>query len=164
MVINSGGVKVTVVEKDDIDFELWTQLDHSRCAMVRARELELFQFGITQEQAGVLHTLLANGGSLTNAEIADIMIRQNNSVTTLVTRMEKLGLVKKKKPANQTKIIVSVTPKGRSIYESVTNKSIRMAFSDLSLEDKQKLIKYLKHLTEQGRRMLGMDQKLPFLS
>jgi DNA-binding MarR family transcriptional regulator len=148
----------------DIDFELWVMLDRARRALVRAREIELSQFGITQEQAGVLHTLLDYDGSLTNAEIADIMIRQSNSVTTLVTRMEKLGLVKKKRLANDVKIIVSITPKGRSIYEKVTTKSIHMAFSDFSLEDKQKLIKYFKHLTEKGRHLIGMDQKLPILS
>jgi DNA-binding MarR family transcriptional regulator len=169
-----GGNKVSGIKQNrrnnplepevDIDFELWVLLDHSRRALVRARELELSQFGITQEQAGVLHTLLDNGGSLTNAEIADIMIRQSNSVTTLVTRMEKLGLVKKTKSANDVKIIVSITPKGRSIYEKVTTKSIHMAFSDLSIKDKQKLIKYFKHLTAKGRHLLGMDQKLPILS
>lgn len=148
----------------DIDFQLWALLDHARRALVRAREIELSQFGITQEQAGLLHTLLDNGGSLTNAEIADIMIRQTNSVTTLVTRMEKIGLVKKKKLANDLRIIVTITPKGRSSYLNVTTKTIHMAFSDLSLEDKEQLIKYFKHLTEKGRHMLGMDQKLPILS
>jgi DNA-binding MarR family transcriptional regulator len=163
-VIKPNKSEKTIEPEVDIDFKLWTLLDHARCALVRARELELFQFGITQEQAGLLRTLMDNGGSLTNADIADIMIRQINSVTTLVSRMEKLGLVKKKKPANDMKIIVSITPKGRNIYQSVTTKSIHLAFSDLSHEDKQRLIKYFEHLKEKGRHMLGMDQKLPFLS
>ena len=149
--------------KEDVDFELWKLLDHVHSAISRARELELYQFGITPEQAGVLRTLIEQGGYTTNAEIADIMIRQYNSSTTMVNRMEKSGLVKKEKPANDRRFIVSITPKGRSICERVTVNSVHMAYSGLSPEEKEKLASYLKNIVEKSRSMLLMDQKLPFL-
>jgi DNA-binding MarR family transcriptional regulator len=148
----------------EFDFALWILLDHAHSAFSRARELELTQFGLTPEQGGVLHTLLEKGGSTTNAEIADIMIRQYNSTTTLITRMEKLGLVKKEKRANEKRFVVSITSKGQSIYEKVTANSIHMAFSDFTPADKQKLSQYLQQITDKNRRMLGIGQKLPFLS
>jgi len=154
---------LTDIEKD-VDFELWKSLDHAHSAISRSRELELKQYGITPEQAGVLRTIIEKGGFTTNAEIADMMIRQYNSIATLVNRMEKAGLVKKEKPTNDKRFIVSLTPKGRSICERITINSVHMAFSGLGPDEKQKLDSYLKNIVEKGRNMLLLDQKLPFLS
>jgi DNA-binding MarR family transcriptional regulator len=145
------------------DFDLWVLMDRARSAISRSRELELAVYGITPEQAAILHTLQGQKGAATIAEIADMTVRQYNSVTTLVNRMAKNGLVKKKRSSRDKKYIVSITSKGQSTYEKLTRKSYEMAFSCLSLEDKQKLFLYLKKLLETGRKMLGMDFKPPFL-
>lgn len=150
--------------KSDPIFELWRALDGARSALGRARELELAQYGITVEQGAVLRLLLTRLEPTTNADIADIMIRQYNSVTTLVNRMEKLGLVKKEKSSNDRKFFITITPRGKDIYENATVKSIRLAFSDLSNEDRKKFLSYLKHVLDKSRDMLGMNTKLPFLS
>jgi DNA-binding MarR family transcriptional regulator len=148
----------------DIDLELWINLDHAHSALSRARELELAQYGITPEQAAILNILLSKGGSATNAEIADTVIRQYNSITTLVNRMAMLDLVSKEKSAEHRKFLVTITPKGKNVYENVTFKSIRMAFSEFSSADKQKILYYLSHMVDKSRNMLQMDNKLPFLS
>ena len=148
----------------DIDFELWVVFERARSALSRSRELELAQYGLTLEQAGLLYTLQENGGSATNADIALITIRQYNSVTTLVNRMEKIGLLKKQKSADGKRIIVATTPKGRSIYQKISHTSIKIAFSDLTLEDKERLFTYLSQIVAKSRDMLGMDKKLPFLN
>lgn len=163
MITKKCSIKTGTEEVTDIDFELWVLLDHARSVLSRSRELELAQYGLTTEQAGVLHTLLNKGGSATNSEIAGTVVRAYNSVTTLVNRMEKLGLVAKDKSPQDRKYLVTVTDKGRGIYEKVTRNSIRMSFSDLSAEDKQKFLAYLTHIIKKSRDMLGMDKKLPFL-
>lgn len=162
MAIGKGMERITDI-KEDVDFELWKSLDHVHSAISRSRELEMKQHGITPEQAGVLRTLIEKGGFTTNAEIADVMVRQYNSITTLVNRMEKSGLVKKEKINNDRRFIVSITPKGRSICEKITINSVHMAFSGLSLEEKQKLASYLENIMEKSRSMLLLDRKLPFL-
>lgn len=150
--------------KSDPIFELWKTLDQARSALSRARGLELAQYGITVEQGAVLRLLLTRPDPTTNADIADIMIRQYNSVTTLINRMEKLGLVKKEKLTSDRKFLITITPRGKDIYEKATYNSIRLAFSDLSNEDRKKFLSYLKHVLDKSRDMLGMDRKLPFLS
>ncbi len=162
-VIKRKNNNIEVIGKSDIDFQLWMELDHARSALSRARELELAQFDLTLEQAGVLYTLLEKGGSTANTEIADEMIRQYNSVTTLVNRMEKLGLVKKEKTSSNRKYIVSITEKGRNMYQRATDKSIHMGFSDLSPEEKNQLFSFLTQVVKKTRNILGMDSKLPFL-
>jgi DNA-binding MarR family transcriptional regulator len=148
----------------DVDLELWKLLDHAHSGVSRARELELGQYGLTLEQAGLLRTLMEKGGSATNSEIADSYMRQYNSVTTLVNRMEKSGLVKKEKSPADKRFIVSITDKGLNLYNKVTLNSIRMAFLELSSSEKQELAKYLAQVTVKARQMLMMDQKLPFLT
>ena len=156
--------KKNFLGEKDLDFEIYRSIDRAHAILNRARGLELSQFGITPEHAGVLRTLLDAGGSLTNADISATQIRQSNSVTTLVTRMEKMGLVEKKRAGMGTKIVVSITPKGQDIYKNVPSKSIQMAFSNIKKEDKDRMYKYLLQLIEKGREILGMNQKLPFLT
>lgn len=156
--------KKGLTEKEDLDFEIFRSIDRAEALLIRARALELAQYSITPEQAGVLRTLIDAGGSVTNADVSNAMIRQNNSVTTLITRMGKLGLVEKKRTGIGTKIMVSITPKGRDLYENLSFRSIHMALSTIKNEDKERMLKYLLQLIEKGRDMLGMDQKLPFLT
>ncbi len=113
----------------DDDFELWILLDHARFAISRARELELAQYGITPEHAAVLHTLMTKGGCATIHDIANITMRQHNSVSTLIKRMVKQGLVRREKSSADKKHNILVTEQGRSVYENMTRVSIHMAFS-----------------------------------
>jgi DNA-binding MarR family transcriptional regulator len=132
-------------------------LERARSAYSRMRELELAKYGLTSEQAAVLHTLQSKGGSATNSEIAYAIIRQYHSVASIVSRMEKIGLVKKKRSENGVKYTVSITEKGKRDYEKVPRNSIKMFFEDLSVEDKEYLAKILQKLIGKGRNMLGMD-------
>jgi DNA-binding MarR family transcriptional regulator len=150
--------------KDNTDYELWVLIDHFHSAMSRARELELARLDITLEQAAILSTLMSLRGSTTNAAIADIMVRQYPSTTTLITRMEKLGLVKKEKTASRKSFTVTITPRGENIVNQITYNSLRMVFEDLSLADKQKLMAYMRQLVEKCCSLIGFGQKLPFLS
>jgi DNA-binding MarR family transcriptional regulator len=144
-------------------FDLWVLMDRARLTIKRTSRLEVASYGLTAEQAGILDTLLRGGGSASIAEIVDATARQYNSVTTLVNRMAKTGLVRKKRNSKNGKYLVSITDKGKSMYGKLTRNAIEMAFSDLSVEEKQALFVILKKLLIKGRKMLGMDFKFPFL-
>jgi DNA-binding MarR family transcriptional regulator len=146
------------------DYNLWILMDHARVALSRTRELELAPLNLTPEQVSILHTIYIKGGSATNSEIADVTLRQYNSVCTMVNRLVKQGLVKKQKSAQDRKYIIVMTPKGKSKFEKITKASIEMAFSGLSVKDKQKMGSYLETIIDNSRRMLGMDFKHPFLN
>ena len=146
------------------DAYVWGLLEHSTSLISRARELELAQYGITMEQMSVLHALLISGGSATLDEIATIIVRQHNSVSTLVTRMEKSGLVTKEKLPRQKKFDVQITQKAKEIVESVPRKSIELFFAELTLKEKDQLATYLESLITTGHEVLGFNRNLPFLS
>lgn len=146
------------------DAYVWGLLEHARSLIFRARELELAQFGITIEQMSILHAILINDGSATIDEVASITVRQHNSVSTLVNRMIKSGLIKKVKPLHEKKYLLLMTDKAHRTVEKIPRKSIEMAFSCLSKEEKAQLATSLEHLTENGHELLGHNFNLPFLT
>jgi DNA-binding MarR family transcriptional regulator len=146
------------------DAYVWGLLEHSTSLISRARELELAQYGITMEQMSILHALLICDGSATLDEIATIIVRQHNSVSTIVSRMSGSGLVKKEKQPHQKKYNVQITQKAREIVDSLPRKSIEMIFADLSLKEKEQLATSLEQLIITGHDVLGHNFNLPFLS
>lgn len=146
------------------DSYIYGLLEHTQSLIIRARELELAQFGITREQMSILHALLISDGSATIDEIGVIIIRQHNSVSTIVSRMSKLGLVKKERMPQEKKFRVLITEKARKIINAVPRKSIEMIFNCLSVKEKEQLATYLEQLVSQGHEIMGHNFNLPFLS
>jgi DNA-binding MarR family transcriptional regulator len=145
------------------DLDMWVLLDNAHFAVARARLLELAQYELTKEQAQVLYVLQNNGGSATQAQIAEFTMRQHHSVSTLVNRMNKDGLVEKEKDPNGKGFRINITQKGREKYRKVTQNSVKMIFSSLSPEERQQLSRYLKRLHKTARNLLGLNYKPPFL-
>jgi DNA-binding MarR family transcriptional regulator len=139
-------------------------LEHSQSLIIRARELELAQYGITREQMSILHALLISDGSATIDEIGTIIVRQHNSVSTIVSRMSKLGLVKKERMPHEKKFRVLITEKARKTVSAIPRKSIEMIFNCLTVEEKVQLATHLEQLVSQGHEIIGHNFNLPFLS
>lgn len=146
------------------DAYLWGLLEHSASLISRARELELAQCSITMEQMSILYALLNCGGSATIDEIAAIIVRQHNSVSTIVNRMAQADLVKKVKRPQQKKYMVQITEKARGIVDTTPRDSIEMIFSNLSLKEKEELATCAEKLINKGHDVLGYNFNLPFLS
>src|SRR5512139_3105662 len=81
--------------EDDQDYELWLLLTWARYAVYRAREKELFKHHFTPEQARILAILHNSKDSITPAMLARLMLLKPHTVSALINRMEKKGLVKK---------------------------------------------------------------------
>jgi DNA-binding MarR family transcriptional regulator len=144
-------------------FDLWVLLDRTHFAVARSRLLELAQYHLTKEQAQILYAIIPLGGSASMTQIASFTMRQHHSVSTLVNRMAKAGLVKKVKAPNNRGFRVNITPKGQEQYLKVTRKSIEMLFTSLSGTDKRNFAACLYQLHNKARDLLGMDHTLPFL-
>jgi DNA-binding MarR family transcriptional regulator len=164
MVIPNKGITSQLKDKlEDEDFNLWRLLDHTVNALMRPREKELAYFNVTLEQAFIFHAILLEGGTSTYTRIAEISHRQYNSITTLINRMIKQGLVQKKKISGSKQYKISITKKGLALYEPVTINSIKMIYAGVSAKDKQLLAKTLSTLMENAHDIMGVNKKLPFL-
>lgn len=156
-----GGIDRLVL--NNTNYSTWIKLDQARAAVARARELELGQYGLSVVHVSVLSYLVMKNRSLTIDEISRWNLREPHSVSTLISRMEKIGLVKKEKIPGDKKLRISLTDKGRAIHSQLTYRSIDMALSILSDEEKDQMSAYLERIRDHTCHLLGIDFKPPFL-
>ena len=101
----------------DQDYRLWVLLHQTRDAVHIARKKELGRFEISTIQAAALFIIQAIGEQATPAEISRWLFRKPHSVSGLLNRMEKEGLVKKTKDLDKKNLVrVTLTEKGRQAY------------------------------------------------
>ena len=148
----------------DPDYELWVLLCQACNAMSRARENEVRKFGLSMMQAGLLLIVKAIGERATPAEISRWLFREPHTVSGLLDRMEKQGLVRKVKNLERKNLIrVVITEKGEEAYQrSREMKSIHMMLSCLSLEERKNLKSYLEALRNRAVEELRPRHRLPF--
>jgi DNA-binding MarR family transcriptional regulator len=159
MVKNTNNLNVSLLS----DYSIWGLYADTMEHIARARTMELTRFGITREQSHVLRILYETGGPLTLNEIASRVLRKHNSVSTIIKRMAKNHLVDMTRVPNDKQYQISITDKGRNLFEKMPTNSITMAFSALSAEEKKVLVLSLQKLENKVRRMLGLDYQPPFL-
>jgi DNA-binding MarR family transcriptional regulator len=145
---------------EDEDQDLWLLLTHARYAVFRAREKELLRYGVSPEQMGLLFVVQALGNRATPATIARHILRQPHTVSALVDRMARRGLVKKVKDLDRKNLVrVVMTEKGQTAYEFSTKRGpIHRIMNTLSAEEKSELKSYLKKLLTKARKEIGLDQ------
>ena len=148
----------------DHDYNLWVLLRQTRDAIIKARARELQQYGISSIQAAVLFTIQAIGDSATPAEISRRLIREPHSVSELLSRMEREGLIKRVKDLpRKNQVRVLITDKGRQAYEQSTEReAIHRIMSVLSEEEHQQLRSCLEKLRDEALRQVGIRHKPPF--
>jgi DNA-binding MarR family transcriptional regulator len=118
-------------------WELWWIIVHARNAMNKARRKETSELDIEEQQAAALVVMRSIGHRATPAEIARWLVKEPHSVSTLIKRMEKNGLVKKVRDLEKKNLVrVAMTQKGEQKYDLVVRrKSIYEIMSVLSNEE-----------------------------
>ena len=147
----------------DEDYVLWALLNQATDAMHKARQKELDQYGVSSADAGVLFVIQAIGERATPAEITRWLLREPHTVSELLSRMEKEGLVSKTKDLEKKNLVrVSMTEKGRQVYQQSTKrKSIHKMMSCLSEEERQQLMASLEKLRNRALGELTEKRSKP---
>ncbi|HEY96548.1 MAG TPA: MarR family transcriptional regulator [Dehalococcoidia bacterium] len=149
---------------NDPRIKLHALLDSTGETIQKAVKMELAQYQMSQSQVKVMHMLAQSEEGLTPGQLSESAIRELNSITTLINRMQKKGLVTKVKKDGDQKTYVVLTDKGLDIYNNtVTERSITLIFDTLSDEEKSQLTSLLSKLQTKARNLLGLDYKPPFL-
>ena len=148
----------------DQDFLLWTILSEARDTLLKARSNELRGHGISSVEARALTVIHEIGNKTTPAEISRKMVRRQNTVAALLTRMKKKGLVlreRDRKRKNMWK--VSLTEKGENAYrQSMRRVSLHEAMFAFSENEKQQLSSYLKEIRDAAVRQLPGESTFLF--
>ena len=147
-------------------YELWFLLAQTRDAIFKAREKELDRYHISATQAAALSVIQDIGGKVTPTEISRRLFREPYSVSGLLSRMEKEGLIRKARDLDKKNMVrVVLTDKGNQFcQQSAVRKSIGNIMSSLSEEECQQLKLYLERLQGKAFEEIAVNHKRPIIS
>jgi DNA-binding MarR family transcriptional regulator len=156
--------EVWIPQDTDTDYHLWVMLNQARDSLLKARANELSQYGISAVEAQAIFHIAKIGIEVTPAEISRRMFREHNTVTALLNRMEKKGLVTKTKDTNKKNLWkISITEKGRSAYlQTVKRESLHKVLSNLSKDESQVLMQMLKRIRDASLQELITVPAIPY--
>jgi len=148
----------------DKAYNLWVLLHQTRDAIFRVRDKELAKYGISPAEAAALFVIQATGENVTPAEISRWMLREPHTVTGLLNRMEKKGLVSRSKDSERKNLVrIRLTENGKQAYNQSTERgSIDHAISALSGQEQQQLGSYLQKLRDRALEELKLEYVVPF--
>ena len=142
---------------------IWRLLYITWYALSRLRNIELSSYNLTVEQSAILDIIRLNNGWATAKDVEIITMRQHNSISVLVNRMVKNGLLhKQKEPTEKSNRIVQ-TEKSKNCYINIPVESIVRSFSTLSPDDKDHLSKALHAIHKKARDLMGLYYVPPFI-
>ncbi len=157
--------KTDTLKENNPFFNLFVLFILTGDTITNAAELELAQYDVTFPQARILYMLDREKRPVTIQELSRWVMRELNSVSTLINRMEADGLVKKIKKPGDKKTYVALTEKGADLFQNkITSRAQQMIFSALTESERKEFEVYLRKLLNKARNVLGMDFKPPFLS
>ena len=97
----------------------WVALHQAYNAIFKVNELAVLPHGITIPQLHLLAVLVSTGGILPSTRIARFMVKEAQTITGLVDRMEAAGwLVRQNDPKDRRKTLVSLTNAGVKKFQA----------------------------------------------
>ena len=145
-------------------YNLWLLLTYTRHLIFKARQKELRQYDLTPITFRAMSVIQNIGDKATPADISRQMLREPHSVSELLERMRKDGLVTKTKDLERKNLVrVRLTEKGRELFQkSSEQKSFRKIMSSLSKEEREQLRLYLMKLWNKAEKELGEEYQTIF--
>jgi DNA-binding MarR family transcriptional regulator len=136
----TGGWYMTELPIMNEDYRLWLLLTQTRSAIFKARHKK---FGVYMHpnQAAALVMIWRYNGQATPTMLANNLFLEQHSISEMIERMRKKGLVAKTKDKIKGSVVrVSITDEGRKICsEMVQTDFISSLMSGLSAEQRKQL-------------------------
>jgi len=134
-------------ESENTVLRLWLLLPRVGDSLALCQDSVFSKYGLTTEQFGVL-TSIKSRGPLRPSDLASILERSPNSMSMLVDRMVKAGLVKRVRDRKDRRtVFVSMTDKGEKAVEPAIPagwKFIHKILSPLSYNDQRAFVSMLE--------------------
>ena len=152
------------LEHGNIALRLWFMI-HRTHELLRTCEDKIFgEYKLTTEHYAVLATIrylesTAGAGNVRPTDVARWLGRSTNSVSMIVDRMVKVGLLRRVRDrADRRVVFLIITDKGEEALKPATLSGwdfIQKILSPVSQEDRQTLIKLLETLQYEASRYLN---------
>ena len=148
------------------DNDFWVLWDRTSHAVRRAREIELRQTAdLSVVEAALLSFVKARKDPVTPSVLARLLHREPHTVSGLVSRMQKRGLVKKEKNLGRRNLVrVTVTRKGEEAFKRQGKVSVPSTIMWTALTDRERatLTDYLRKLHKRAVEVIRENQPLPY--
>ena len=141
------------------DWDLWVLLSRTYHIMANSRDAEFRKYGISRHQAFILYIIKTLGDYVTPTEIANVSFREKNSITDILNRMVKKGLVTKTKdPDLKSRIRISLTEKGQQTCKKYRLKDpVGRVMSILSEEERRQFQLCLEKLLDNTMKEISYN-------
>ena len=113
---------------------------------------------------GSLLIIRAIGDKVTPAEISRWLLREPHSVSEIISRMEKQGLLKKVRDLYRKNLVrIELTEKGSEAYnQAIKRDSIHTIMSALSDEERRQFSTMLEKIRDRALKESGKELRTPF--
>jgi len=144
----------------DENYMLWLMLFQTRAALFKARQKRIGKY-IHSTMAAALVTIWAFDGKVTPALLSRRLFLEPHSVSELVIRMEKKGLITKNRDEKRENIIrIWITEKGRKTsLLAMQPDFVRDAMNTLTTEQKKVFEACLRTLHHEALKEMGMSEE-----
>ena len=146
------------------EYELWSLLGQVNDGMLRARDKELRQFGISAVQVAIMYAIKTLGHPPTQSEIARWVVRKPHTVAAALERMERQGLIKQvRNAAGRKQVSVQITEKGEDVYrrQHKQRRTIPAILGGLAPEERESLRTILRKLRDNTLSELAPKPPFP---
>ncbi|MHB8085043.1 MAG: MarR family winged helix-turn-helix transcriptional regulator [Dehalococcoidia bacterium] len=147
--------------KADKDYTLFTSLLQVADIFVKIRERELLPQNLSATSAAILFLVDAMGKDVTPAKISRMLLREPHSISGILMRMEKQGLIKRAKNMERKNLIrVTLTSKGETaLKQAMKKEGTKHVLSKLTEEQRRQLKQSLTALKDAGMKELNLSPK-----
>ncbi len=141
------------------EFILGVMLEQAQAAFFSSREKELAQYNISPMKVAVLQIVQKIGKAATPAEISRWLVRRSHTVSGLLDRMEKDGLISKSKSLPKKNLVrVTLTEKGKkALRQSQKRETEKKIFTSMSQKDRTQLYSLLEKIRNKGLKLAGFS-------
>jgi DNA-binding MarR family transcriptional regulator len=143
------------------EYDIWILLSRVYHLIAMLRKLEMSKFDILPVQSYILFIIKALGDDTTPSRIAEYVYQQRSSISDILNRMEKQGLIKKTSNSGSKKrVLITLTDKGeKALLISRKREYLHKIMSSLTEEKKQQLESGLEVLRDSAINELSVTQK-----
>jgi len=120
-------------------------------SLLERRSEAFFQpFGLTGAQFNILNLLAAHQGRMDQAAVVDLLLVGKSSISIVLNRMVRDGLVKREEHAkDRRQVVLILTAKGRALWRKISpsyEAGVRKIFGELPASRRQRFLEDLKIL------------------
>lgn len=147
--------------KADKDYTLVAQIMQVADIFVKVRERELLPQNLSATSAAVLFFVDAMGKDVTPARISRMLLREPHSISGILIRMEKQGLIKRTKNMERKNYIrITLTAKGeKALQQAMKKEGTQQVLSRITAEQQKQLKASLTSLKKAGMDHLHLSPK-----